>query len=90
MLSDFGVVSLMRHDSLTRAIYVQYRALFDRTPAAVLSLLLVLLTAIVLVFELRARTRGRLWRTGPGAARRARPVELGAARWPAVAWCGLV
>ena len=35
VLSDFGVVSLMRYDSLTRAIYVQYRSLFDRTPAAV-------------------------------------------------------
>ena len=90
VLSDFGVVSLMRYDSLTRAIYVQYKSLFDRTPAAVLAIVLVGLTAIALVFELRARTRGRLWRTGPGAARKARPVELGAARWLAVAWCGLV
>ena len=31
-LSDFGVVSLMRYDALTRAIYLQYRSLFDRTP----------------------------------------------------------
>jgi len=38
-LSDFGVVSLMRHDVLTRAIFQQYRSLFDRTPAAVLGLL---------------------------------------------------
>jgi serine/threonine-protein kinase len=38
VLSDFGVVSLMRYDSLTRAIYLQYRSLFDRTPAAVLAL----------------------------------------------------
>ena len=29
-LSDFGVVSLMRYDALTRAIYLQYRSLFDR------------------------------------------------------------
>ena len=70
VLSDFGVVSLMRYDSLTRAIYLQYRSLFDRTPAAVLALVLVGLTAIALALELRARTRGRLWRTGPGAARR--------------------
>ena len=35
-LSDFGVVSLMRYDALTRAIYLQYRSLFDRTPAAML------------------------------------------------------
>jgi iron(III) transport system permease protein len=90
VLSDFGVVSLMRYDSLTRAIYLQYRSLFDRTPAAVLALVLVGLTAIALAFELRARARGRLWRSGPGATRPMRPVELGRARYPALAWCALV
>ena len=50
-LSDFGVVSLMRYDALTRAIFLQYRSLFDRTPAAVLALVLVALTALVLVVE---------------------------------------
>jgi iron(III) transport system permease protein len=90
VLSDFGVVSLMRYDSLTRAIYLQYRSLFDRTPAAVLALVLVGLTAVALALELRTRARGRLWRTGPGTARRARPVELGRARYPALAWCALV
>jgi iron(III) transport system permease protein len=90
VLSDFGVVSLMRYDSLTRAIYLQYRSLFDRTPAAVLALVLVGLTAIALAFELRARARGRLWRAGPGTARRLRPVELGRARYAALAWCTLV
>ena len=90
VLSDFGVVSLMRYDSLTRAIYLQYRSLFDRTPAAVLALVLVGLTAVALAFELRTRTRGKLWRTGPGTARRARPVELGKARYPALVWCALV
>ena len=29
-LSDFGAVSLMQYDALTRSIYLQYRALFDR------------------------------------------------------------
>ena len=29
-LSDFGAVSLMQYASLTRAIYLQYRSLFDR------------------------------------------------------------
>ena len=89
-LSDFGVVSLMRYDALTRAIYLQYRSLFDRTPAATLSLLLVAVTAIALVVEYRTRRRGRLYRTSPGAARRRRPVRLG--RWtaPALAFCSAV
>ena len=64
-LSDFGVVSLMRYDALTRAIFLQYRALFDRTPAAMLSLVLVALTAVVLALEARTRRGGRLHRVGP-------------------------
>jgi iron(III) transport system permease protein len=87
-LSDFGVVSLMRYDALTRAIYLQYRSLFDRTPAAVLALVLVALTALVLLLE--SRWRRRVARTGPGAARAARPHRLGRWRWPAVAYCATV
>jgi iron(III) transport system permease protein len=89
-LSDFGAVSLMQTDSLTRAIYVQYRSLFDRTPAAVLALVLVALTAVLLILELRLRGRGRLARAGPGTARPAPPARLGRARWPALAFCAAV
>jgi iron(III) transport system permease protein len=86
-LSDFGAVSLMQYDALTRAIYLQYRALFDRTPAAVLALVLVALTALILLLEARSR-RGRSYHPlGPGAARPARPIALGRWRWPAVAYC---
>jgi iron(III) transport system permease protein len=87
-LSDFGVVSLMRYDALTRAIYLQYKSLFDRTPAAVLALVLVALTALVLVLE--GRWRRRVSRSGPGTARQPRPHRLGAWRWPALAYCTAV
>lgn len=89
-LSDFGVVSLMRYDALTRAIYLQYRSLFDRTPAAVLALVLVALTAVAVALELATRTRGRTHRVSPGAARPAPPIRLGRWRFAALAWCGLV
>jgi iron(III) transport system permease protein len=89
-ISDFGVVSLMQYDSLTRAIYLQYRALFDRTPAAVLGLVLVALTALILVLELRARGRGRLHRSGAGTPRPAPPIPLGRWRLPAVVFCATV
>lgn len=85
-LSDFGVVSLMRYDTLTRGIYLQYKSLFDRTPAAVLALVLVALTALVLYVE--GRSRLRTSRTSPGVARRQRPHRLGRWRWPALALCG--
>ena len=88
-LSDFGVVSLMRLDVLTRVIFQQYRTLFDRTPAAVLGLLLVVLTVIVLVGEARARGRAAP-RAAPTAARPVRPVALGRSRFAATAFCALV
>ena len=88
-LSDFGAVSLMQYDSLTRAIFLQYRSLFDRTPAAVLALVLVALTGLVLALELRMRGRAlaRYGRTGTGAARRPRVIPLGRWRWPALGFC---
>jgi iron(III) transport system permease protein len=89
-LSDFGVVSLMDYDTLTRAIYLQYKSLFDRAPAATLALLLVALTAIALVVEYRARRRGRLYRAGPGAQRPSSPVPLGRWKAPALAFCAAV
>jgi iron(III) transport system permease protein len=90
VLSDFGVVSLMRYDALTRAIFLQYKALFDRTPAAVLGLVLVALTAVVLVLEQRARSGRRLYRSAPGVARRTQLVPLGGWTVPALAFCTAV
>jgi iron(III) transport system permease protein len=57
-LSDFGAVSLMRFDVLTRAIYTQYQGRIDRTPAAVLSLVLVVLALVILAADRRTRSRG--------------------------------
>jgi len=89
-LSDFGVVSLMNYDTLTRAIYVQYKSLFDRAPAATLALLLVALTAVALAVEYRTRRRGRLYRTGPGTQRPQPTVLLGGWKAPALAFCAAV
>jgi iron(III) transport system permease protein len=90
VLSDFGVVSLMDYPALTRSIYLQYQALFDREPAAILALVLVAFAALVLVLEARFRRRARYHRASPGAARRAAPVALGRWRWPALAFCSIV
>jgi iron(III) transport system permease protein len=89
-LADFGAVSLLQFDSFTRAIYVQYRASFDPTLAAVLSLMLVACTAALLLTEGRLRGRAGYHRSGGGAARATGPVELGRWRWPALALCTMV
>ncbi|MGH3086807.1 MAG: ABC transporter permease [Rubrobacteraceae bacterium] len=86
-LSDFGVVSLLQFDSFSRAIYLQYRSAFDRTPAAILALMLVALTATVLFFEARTRGRARYHQTS-GSVRSARTISLGRWRLPALVFCG--
>lgn len=86
VLSDFGAVSIMRFNSFTREIYVTFGSSFDRTGAAALGMLLVLLTLAVLL--LYARSRLRLHRATPGTPRPTEAVRLGRWRWPALAFCG--
>lgn len=90
VLSDFGAVSLMRYDTFTRGIYISYQASFDRTPAAALSVLLVLMTVALVALETRTRGRRGHARTGSGSARPPVPVRLGRMTAPALAWCGTV
>jgi iron(III) transport system permease protein len=85
VLSDFGAVSLLQYDTFSREIYIQYRSAFDRTPAAILALMLVALTAAILLFESRTRGRGRYYRS---TARPGTTVALGMWRWPALLFCG--
>jgi len=87
-LSDFGAVSILRFDSFTRVIHQSYRASFDRTGAAVLSLVLVLLMTALVLAESWLRRRGGHHRVGPGAARVAAPIPLGRWRVPALVLCG--
>jgi iron(III) transport system permease protein len=89
-ISDFGVVTLLRYDAFTRAIYVQYRASFDRTFAAALALMLVAFAVVLLVIETRIRGRAAYYRIGAGSARKYRPIPLGAWRYPAVAFAGAI
>lgn len=85
VLSDFGAVSIMRHDVLTRVIYNSYRASFDRTPAAVLGCVLAGLAIVIVVVESRFRaSRGVQAPVGSGAVRLHAVVRLGAWRVPAL------
>ncbi|MDN3295850.1 iron ABC transporter permease [Streptomyces ficellus] len=91
VLSDFGAVSLMRYDTFTRAVFTSYRASFDRTPAAALSAVLVLMTIALVAAEARTRGRAGHARTGTGTARPAVAVRLrGPLRQGALVWCGAV
>ncbi len=88
VLSDFGAVSLMRYETFTWSVYQQYQGAFDRSIAAVLSLVLVGLAIAVLSLEQWTRGRMRFHRSGVGAARELSRVRLGGWCWPALVFCG--
>lgn len=52
-LSDFGAVSLLQYDTFTRAIFNSYRSSFDRTAAAALALMVVLITSVLVIIQRR-------------------------------------
>lgn len=70
VLADFGSVSILRVETLTRSIATSMQNSFTPLVPTALSLLLVAVTAVVVAVELRSRGRARFARLGPGAARR--------------------
>ena len=88
-LSDFGAVSLLQFDSFSAAIYLQYRATFDRSLAAILALGLIVLTFGVTFAEARLRHRARDFAATP-PRRGPRRVALGRWRVPALAFVAVV
>ena len=89
-LSDFGAVSLLQYNVLTREIYIQYSTALDRSAAAILALMLVALTGIIILIESWTRSHRPQYRTGSSTARYHAPVPLGKWRWPAIILCASV
>lgn len=89
VLRDFGAVSVMRYNTFTRVIYIQYQNSFDRVAAAALAVVLVVVSISVLIAENRARGKAKLERN-PRATRLAKTIPLGAWRWPALLFCAAV
>jgi iron(III) transport system permease protein len=90
VLRDFGAVSIMRYDTFTRVIYVEYQSSFNREGAATLSLLLVALTLGLLALEVWTRGRARYYHSGAGASRSPSVARLGRWRWAASLFCAAV
>jgi iron(III) transport system permease protein len=88
VLRDFGAVSILRYDTFTRVIYIQYQSSFDRSAAAILSLFLIVMTIGILVFDRWSRGRMRYHSSPNGSARPHPIVRLGRWRWPGLLLCG--
>ena len=88
VLGDFGVVSLMRFETFSYALYLQYTASYDRIYAACLALMLLALTGAVLFLEARLLRGVLLHRTGSGTRRQSTAWTLGGWRWMGYGFIG--
>jgi iron(III) transport system permease protein len=84
VLGDFGVVSLMRYETFSYALYLQYTAAYDRIYAAWLAIMLLVLTGGVLFLEAHFLRGLRFYRSGSGPRRRASTLSLG--KWKVAAY----
>lgn len=88
VVSEFGAVAMLRYDTLTPLVYIEYTTSFNRSSATVLALpLLGLATGAMLLDTI---TRGRARYHGTAVPRPAATVKLGRWRWPAVLLCAAV
>lgn len=82
-LSDFGAVATMRFESFTWVIFGAYRAGFNPTRAAILSLVLVAISVVVVWLEFVVRGDGRAASVGGGVSQTPGRIPLGLSRIPA-------
>lgn len=88
VVSDFGAVAMMRYPTFTQAIYFQMGS-FDRSGAAILSVILIIITAIFLVLQYFSKRRMKFYQID-GANKKAMIIPLGKYKGLAVGFVSLI
>ncbi|GAC1491539.1 MAG: iron ABC transporter permease [Pseudarthrobacter sp.] len=83
LLAEYGAFAMIRFDTFTTAIMVQYRSTFNGTAGNMLASVLVFFCLILLVVEARGRGTARYARIGSGAQAKALRLPLHAYQLPA-------
>ena len=89
-LSDFGAVSLLWYKTFTWSIYNQYEASFDRSSAALLSIILCLVATVFVYMESTTRGKANYFRTSMGVARDQEKFDIGWWKVPSILMCSVV
>ncbi|MEZ4548764.1 MAG: iron ABC transporter permease, partial [Thermodesulfobacteriota bacterium] len=89
-LADFGAVSLLRYETFTWAIYIQYQSLFDRSAAASLSLVLVAFALSLLMLEWLTEKKAPTYSASRGNRPPLEPIRLGKWKAPALSLCSVI
>jgi iron(III) transport system permease protein len=90
LLAEYGAFEILGYQTFTTEIFTEFSLSFSVPASCALSLVLVLLSLLVLAGEGMLRGRGRVSRSGPLAARRTPPHNLGRATVPALAGFALL
>jgi iron(III) transport system permease protein len=90
VFGDFGVVSLMRFETVSYAIFLQYMAAFDRVYAAWLALMLLVIAGGLLATEFFMLRGFQIGRSGKLSRPRKKLLALGSWRWLAYGFVAAV
>ncbi|MET3174780.1 UNVERIFIED_ORG: iron(III) transport system permease protein [Arthrobacter sp. UYCu721] len=82
LLAEYGAFAMIRFDTFTTAIMVQYRSTFNGTAGNMLASVLVFFCLILLLVEVRGRGTARYARVGSGAQAKALRLPLHAYQLP--------
>ena len=83
LLAEYGAFAMIRFDTFTTAIMIQYQSTFNGTAGNMLASVLVFLCLVLLVVEVRGRGSARYARIGSGAQAKALRLPLHVYQWPA-------
>lgn len=89
-LTDFGAVSLLRYETFTWAIYLQYKSAFNIDVAAVLSFVVLLIALFFLVIEDRSRNPASYYSRGFVKRKTTSLIEPGMWTIPAFSFLSLM
>ncbi|WP_026555181.1 ABC transporter permease [Arthrobacter sp. 35W] len=77
LLAEYGAFAMIRFDTFTTAIMVQFQSTFNGSAGNMLASVLVLFCLILLLAEVRSRGTARYARIGSGAQAKAMRLDLG-------------
>ena len=83
LLAEYGAFAMIRFDTFTTAIMVQFQSTFNGTAGNMLASVLVFLCLILLLAEVKSRGTARYARIGSGAQGKATRILLGRYQMPA-------
>lgn len=83
LLAEYGAFAMIRFDTFTTAIMVQFQSTFNGTAGNMLASVLVFLCLVLLLAEVKSRGTARYARIGSGAQAKATRLELGKFQAPA-------